>query len=78
MQSAIEADLAGISAQMETIESLIHDCHETASPCAMPTTLYQLSPEIKNFLDSWIEASEEPKRIETSSRPIANRLPKRT
>src|SRR5262249_13542521 len=44
-QSAAETDLAGISAQMETIESLIHNCHETTSSCAIPTTLYQLSPK---------------------------------
>jgi GTP-binding protein EngB required for normal cell division len=67
-QSAVRADLAGISAQMETIESLIRHCHETASPCAMPAALYQLSPEIKNFIASWAEASEDPQRIETASR----------
>ncbi|NES17949.1 MAG: hypothetical protein F6K41_03260 [Symploca sp. SIO3E6] len=71
-QSIIEADLAGISAQMETIEFLIRVCHETASPCAMPKTLYQLSPEIKVFLDSWSEASEESERTGTASRPTGS------
>jgi tRNA U34 5-carboxymethylaminomethyl modifying GTPase MnmE/TrmE len=71
-QSAVETDLAGISAQMETIESLIHSCHETTSPCAMPTTLYQLSPEIKTLIDSWIGASEGPKRIEAAIRPAGS------
>jgi GTP-binding protein EngB required for normal cell division len=72
-QSAVRTDLAGISAQMETLESLIRRCHETASPCAMPAALYQLSPEIKNFIDSWAEASEDPQRIETVSRPAGSK-----
>ncbi len=69
IKSVMEIDLAGISTQMETIESLIHDCNENRTLCETPITLYQLSTETKNLLNSWSAASEEPNRIEPSSEP---------
>ena len=68
-KSVMETDLAGISTQMETIKSLIHDCHENSTPCETPITIYQLSTETKNLFNSWSAASEEPNRIEPSSEP---------
>ena len=66
IQSVVEADIKGISAQMKEIESLINDCHKNTSLCTIPSTLYQLESTVKEILDSLIEQSEDPKQIESA------------
>ena len=78
-QSTIEADLAGLSAQMDTLKSLVRRCNETTSPCVIPDDIYQISPDIKSAIETWKEASKElgrvsekPKQIESEGQSAEN------
>ncbi len=59
LQSTIEADIAGLSGQMDTLKSLVNRCNETTSPCAIPEELYQISPDIRSAIETWKEVSQE-------------------
>lgn len=69
IQSVVEGDLEGISAQIKEIESLIDNCHKNITPCTIPSTLYQLDSTVKEILDSLIEQSEDLEQIESANQP---------